>query len=237
MLGSFLKEIVKINGVLGAVVVNTQDGSVLSQEGDIDPSFEDIIAFFGSGFDVVASSLELKGLRYTYLERENQKIIILAKEEGYIGCKLQQDAVFEKVIEKIMQIGKPKVAEKVEAKKESVPTAEKSPRFSFLKSKVHQINLLIDEFSEGDDKKQWIQLALDKFSEDETGKKIIKSIEFGETIVISNGQLDPDIKEEDISAISKVVTDTLCRRAVEKYGATETKKMVHNVIEKLGIGK
>jgi len=150
---------------------------------------------------------------------------------------LKQDAVFEKVIEKIMQIGKPEVAEKVETKKEPIPTAKKSPRFSFLKSKVHQINLLIDEFSEGDDRKQWIQLALDKFSEDETGKKIIKSIEFGETIAISNGQLDPDIKEEDISAVSKVVTDTLCRRAVEKYGATETKKMVHNVIEKLGIGK
>jgi len=72
MFESFLKEVVKINGVLGAVAVNTQDGSVLSQEGDIDPSFEDIIAFFGSGFDVVASSLELKGLRYTYLERGNQ---------------------------------------------------------------------------------------------------------------------------------------------------------------------
>lgn len=237
MFESFLKKVIAVDGVTGCIAVNPQNGSVLVQEGDINPSLEDITAFFGSGFDVVASSLAIKGLKFSYLEKENQKIIIFVKEGGYIGCELSATVSFETMIEKILGIEKAVIDIK-EAEKVSVSaTSELSQESSFLESKILQINLLIDEFSEGADRTQWIGIVKEEFSENEIGKKIISTFRFDNNVVSFEGNLDPEVKEEEISTVSKLVTDSLCRRAVGIYGAIEAKKKVHNVIEKLGIPK
>jgi hypothetical protein len=102
---------------------------------------------------------------------------------------------------------------------------------------VRQINLLIDEFSEGEDRQSWINVVKEKFSEQETGQKILSCLSFEGDKVNYSGAIDSSVREEDISTISKLVTDTLCRKAVGKFGAIEAKKKVHNVIEKLGIAR
>ncbi|TES92728.1 MAG: hypothetical protein E3J87_04465 [Candidatus Cloacimonadota bacterium] len=237
MFESLLKKIIAIDGITGCITVDPQDGSVLLKEGDINPLLEDITAFFGSGFDVVASSLGIKRLKFSYLEKENQKFVILVKEGGYIGCELSSDIAFEVVMKKIQGIEKTD-GEMKEPEKVSVSSVgELSQQTRFLDSKVNQINLLIDEFSDREDRVQWIELVREKFYENEIGKKMISVIHFDNNKVIFEGNLDPETKEEDISIVSKLVTDSLCRKAVEKFGAIEAKKKVHNVIEKLGITK
>jgi hypothetical protein len=239
MLESLVRKIATVDGIVGCIVVNPQDGTVLFQEGDISPALEDITAFFGSGFDVVASSLAVKGLRYSYLEKGDKKFIIVVKEGGYIGCEIGPDGSFEGVIGKILA-EKPAEAPAEEEEKAAVaaaPAGLAKQEDKFLHSKVRQINLLIDEFSEGGERQSWLDVVRDKFGEQETGQKILGCLSFEEDKVNYNGKLDAAVREEDISTISKLVTDTLCRKAVGKFGAIEAKKKVHNVIEKLGIAR
>ncbi|MCK4576095.1 hypothetical protein KAU34_06785 [candidate division WOR-3 bacterium] len=237
MFEQFIRKIIAINGVTGCIIVNSQDGSVIVQEGVINPMLEDITAFFGSGFDVVASSLGVKGLKFSYLEKETQKFIILVKEGGYVGCELAPTEKFDTVIKYILEIEKPEEGKKEDEKVTVSLVNELSQESRFLKSKVRQINLLIDEFSEGEDKTQWIEIVKTKFSETEIGKKIIDSFRYDNDMLIFSKPLVPGVKEEDISSVSKIVTDSLCRKAVEKFGAIEAKKKVHIVIGKLGITK
>lgn len=238
MLESLVKKIATVEGIVGCIVVNPQDGSVLFKEGDITPALEDITAFFGSGFDVVASSLAVKGLRYSYLEKGDEKFIIVVKNGGYIGCEIDAGTTFEDVIGNVLA-EEPSEAPEEEAEKvvAAPATEEKTQEDRFLKSKVRQINLLIDEFSEGGERKSWIEVVKEKFAEQDVGKKILESLAFDEDRVQYTGAVDPSVAEEAISSISKVVTDTLCRKAVGKFGAIEAKKKVHNVIEKLGIAR
>lgn len=233
-----MRKIATVNGIVGCIVVNPQDGTVLFQEGDISPALEDITAFFGSGFDVVASSLAVKGLRYSYLEKGDKKFVIVVKEGGYIGCEIGTGNTFEDVIGKILA-EKPSEAPAPEPEKPTAatPREEKTQEDRFLHSKVRQINLLIDEFSEGGERQSWIDVVKEKFGEQETGQKILNCLSFEGDKVDYAGGLDASVKEESISTISKLVTDTLCRKAVGKFGAIEAKKKVHNVIEKLGIAR
>jgi len=239
----FIEQIVAIEGIIGCVSVNSQDGSLLQQGGKINPMLEDITAFFGSGFDVVASSLAIKGLKFTYLEMEKQRFIILVKEEGYIGCELSLDVPLEKIIKHITEMEgvgiKEEIKEKGEGEKElPLSTGVKETKaVRFLISKVRQINLLIKEFSKEDDQTQWIGIVKEKFSGNEIGEKILTVLHFDNNIVKFEGELEPAIKEEDISTVSKQVTDALCRKAVESFGAIKAKEKVHNVIEKLGLAK
>jgi hypothetical protein len=238
MFDQLLKALISIKGVAGCVTVDPQDGSVILKEGNINPILEDITAFFGSGFDVVASSLSIKGLRFSYLEKETQKFIILVKEGGYIGCELEPSESFENVIGNILktEVGGEKPAEE-ERVVEAEPVSELSHESRFLKSKVRQINLLIDEFSGNEDRSPWVEIVKEKFSDTDIGKKLLESFTFEKNVLSYDGSLDQGIKEEDISSVSKLVTDSLCRKAVEKFGAIEAKKKVHSVIAKLGIAK
>ncbi len=236
MFETFVKRIMSIDGVSGCIAVNQQDGSKILEQGKITPALEDITAFFGSGFDVVASSLEIKGLRLSYLEKENQKIVIVVKENGYIGCEIESEASFERIVEDVVKAEKPQVEEK-ETEKIEVPTVELSQEGRFLESKIRQINLLIDEFSEGKDREEWVKIVEQKFSENDERKAIQNVIQYDGNTITFTGTLDKDVKEEEIAAISKLITDSLCRKAVEAHGAIEAKKKVHNVIEKLGIGR
>jgi hypothetical protein len=241
MLESLVRKIATVNGIVGCIVVNPQDGTVLFKEGDISPALEDITAFFGSGFDVVASSLAVKGLRYSYMEKDDKKFIIVVREGGYIGCEIGASSTFEDVIGKIL--AEEPAAEAAEAPAEAkekvavAPPGETTQEDRFLHSKVRQINLLIDEFSEGGERQSWIDVVKEKLGEDETGQKILSCLSFEENRVNYNGAIGSSVREEDISSISKLVTDTLCRKAVGKFGAIEAKKKVHNVIEKLGIAR
>lgn len=238
MFEQLLKSIISINGVTGCITVNPQDGSVIVKEGNINPILEDITAFFGSGFDVVASSLSIKGLKFSYLEKDNQKFVILVKEGGYIGCELSPNESFESIIDHILKVEKPGADVTVEKKVEkAAPVSELSHETRFLTSKVRQINLLIDEFSEGDDREPWVGIVKEKFSETDIGKKLLEAFTINNNVLSFDGSLDQGIKEEDISSVSKLVTDSLCRKAVEKFGAIEAKKKVHSVIAKLGIAK
>ncbi len=236
MLESLVKKIATVKGIVGCIVVNPQDGTVLFKEGDITPALEDITAFFGSGFDVVASSLAVKGLRYSYLEKGNEKFVIVVKDGGYIGCEIEAGSTFEDVIGKVLA-EEPAEAPKEEREKVAATPSqdEVAEEDRFLKSKVRQINLLIDEFSEGGERQSWIDVVKEKFGEQDAGQKILECLSFDNENVQYSGALDPSVAEEDISSISKLVTDTLCRKAVGKFGAIEAKKKVHNVIEKLGL--
>jgi len=237
MLESLVRKIVSIDGVNGCIAVNQQDGSIMFEEGNITPALEDITAFFGSGFDVVASSLDIKGLKFSYLQQQSQKIIIIVRENGYIGCEIEKNASFEKVIENIVKSEKPQAQEKEEEKVSETAKSELSQEERFLRSKLKQINLLIDEFSEGKDKEEWVKIVRQKFLENVEGKAIEGAIEYEGSTVKFTGLLDPNAKEEEIAGVTKLVTDSLCRKAVEVHGAIEAKKKVHNVIEKLGIGR
>jgi hypothetical protein len=236
MLEALVKRIATLEGIVGCIVVNPQDGTVLFKEGSISPALEDITAFFGSGFDVVASSLAVKGLRYSYLEKDDKKFIIVVKEGGYIGCEIAEKSSFEGVIAQILA-EKPAKAPEVTQESVAAPVDESSHEIRFLESKVRQINLLIDEFSEGDERQSWLEVVKEKFGEQEKGQKILERLEFDHNKVSYGGGLDQSLKEEDVSGISKMVTDALCRKAVGKFGAIEAKKKVHNVIEKLGLGR
>ncbi len=237
MLESLVREIATVNGIVGCIVVNPQDGTVLFQEGDISPALEDITAFFGSGFDVVASSLAVKGLRYSYLEKDDKKFIIVVKEGGYIGCEISASNTFEDVIGKILAEKPAEAPVEAEEKVTAALRDEATQEDRFLESKVRQINLLIDEFSEGGERQSWIEVVKEKFGEQETGQKILNSLEFEGNKVSYSRKIESSVREEDISSVSKLVTDTLCRKAVGKFGAIEAKKKVHNVIEKLGIAR
>ena len=236
MLELLVTRIMGVEGITGCIVVNPQNGSVLHQEGNINPSLEDITAFFGSGFDVVASSLAVKGLKYSYLEKNSQKFIILVQEGGYIGCEIAPSALFESVIGKIVGIEEAKEEKKAEEKAVG-EEEEMTQEVRFLTSKVRQINLLIDEFSEGADRAPWLTIVREKFSVNDMGQKILTGLSFDNNELSFNGILEPDVREEDVSSVSKLVTDSLCRKAVGKFGAIEAKKKVHNVIEKLGIAR
>ena len=237
MLESLVREIATVNGIVGCIVVNPQDGTVLFQEGDISPALEDITAFFGSGFDVVASSLAVKGLRYSYLEKDDKKFIIVVKEGGYIGCEISASNTFEDVIGKILAEKPAEAPVEAEEKVTAALRDEATQEDRFLESKVRQINLLIDEFSEDGERQSWIEVVKEKFGEQETGQKILNSLEFEGNKVSYSRKIESSVREEDISSVSKLVTDTLCRKAVGKFGAIEAKKKVHNVIEKLGIAR
>lgn len=238
MFETMVRKIATVKGIVGCIVVNPQDGTVLFKEGDISPALEDITAFFGSGFDVVASSLAVKGLRYSYLEKDDKKFIIVVKEGGYIGCEIGAKNTFEDVIGGILA-EQPTEAPAAEQEVEvaAAPAGGTTQENKFLQSKVRQINLLIDEFSEGGERQSWIEVVKEKFAEQETGKQILDCLSFEDNKVNYSGTIDTSLKEADISTISKLVTDTLCRKAVGKFGAIEAKKKVHNVIEKLGIAR
>jgi hypothetical protein len=240
---SYLKKLNTIEGINGSISVDPQDGSLLLKEGNVHPLLEDITAFFGSGFDVVASSLGIKGLKLSYLEKEDQRFIIIVKEGGYIGCEISDNISFDSIIEEILRLegteleGKKEKEEEKEKVEATSGAEEETSEVRFLKSKIRQINLLVEEFSEKVEKSEWLKMVQSKLSDSELGEKLADCLGFDNDTISYKGRLDSGVKEEEISNVSKTVTDLLCRKAVDHYGAMEAKKKVHKVIEKLGIGK
>lgn len=250
-----LEKMFAIEGVKGVVAVKSDDGSRVESAGEASSVLDDISAFVGSCGDVISKLLKLNGFNDLKFYTENVVYIIVPKDDLYIGLQVENRSDIDEIRDKIGEIikGKTEPAQPVTAPEEKTSDTEKkaeevveektaessvlnlSPNIKkFIESKVLQINYLIDEFSEGGSKDDWLQNVIYSLKTIDTESKMSDAlIEEGNEVKLYIEKVSDDISENEISTISKGIIDELCKLAVRRYGTDQTKQKIQNVIKKI----
>ncbi len=250
-----LEKMIKIGGVKGVVAVKSDDGSRVESAGNAESVLDDISAFVGSCGDVISKLLKLSGFNNLKFYTSSNIYIIVPKDDIYIGLSVENqdnvDDVMNKVIEyttegaetaekatitEEAQAQEPKEAEAAaEVGREKETVLSLSPNIKkFIESKVMQINYLIEEFSEGGTKDDWLQNVIYSLKTLDKEEKMSNAlVEENDNVKLYLQNVSSDISENEISSISKGIIDELCKLAVRRYGTDQTKQKIQNVIKKI----
>jgi hypothetical protein len=206
----------KISGIIGYAVVKSEDGSVEEVKGSSATALSDLTAYFSSAGDVIRNSFEMGKLRYISLTYGSNRLVIAPFANKYVGIEVENNVLPVVLLEKLA----------------APATAEKPPIQvpRNLASKVHQINLLIDEFGGEADREHWFDLLNQSLSV--LGREIapILGVVENELAFKESPAID---KEEDYTQALRYVVDFLVKKAVEEMGSSEARAKVQSVIEKM----
>ncbi|MCK4544435.1 hypothetical protein KAU43_02755 [candidate division WOR-3 bacterium] len=239
-----LNKLETISEVLGAVVVRSDDGTRISSiKSEATNELDDVSAFIGSCGDVIAKLLKIGEFKFIEFYSETKSYLILPVEGNYLGIvsgKNEDLKSLYNIIKKTLHKEHIEENENVketenEEKKEEVSAIDVSPNINkFIENKILQINYLIEEFSEGSAKDDWlhnVSYSLSKLDSENKMKEAIKEENDKITLYLEN--IKKDITEIEISTISKGIIDELCKLAVRRYGTDQTKLKIQNVIKEI----
>jgi hypothetical protein len=206
----------RIPGIIGYAAVRAEDGSVEEVKGSSATALADLTAYFASAGEAIRSNLEMGKLSYVSVIYGNNRLVIVPYEDKFVGLEIEREKDPQELIR---QLEEPVTVEK---------PAVKVPRG--LESKVHQINLLIDEFGGAGDEEHWIDLLNQSLS--------VLGRDIAPFIGVIEGKLafkesPPFESEEECTQALRYVVDFLVKKAVEEMGTSQARAKVQAVIEKM----
>jgi len=163
------------------------------------------------------------------VEEEKPEEEIEEKPEEEVK-EVPEEEIPEAVEEKAEEVEE-KVEERVEEKIEEKPVEERKielPRS--IRSKVKQINLLVDEFGGAEQKDHWFELLNQGLGI--LGGDIVPYIGVVGNELIFKDQ-PPEDKEDDFVQALRSIIDFLVKKAVEEMGSSQARAKVQAVIERM----
>lgn len=246
-LNQMVEKIKETFPILGAMRLSKEDGSVLENLLESSENISDIGAFLGSAGDVIFKKFQLNSPVISFLKMNGFDIVLISEKNEFILFKVNGDIdlnsfydLYQTIKEESVKVESPKVEEKVTQKmdigepvKEFKQVEEEDKlgeiERKLLLSKVLQLNYLIDEFSQSGDRTVWNNFIKEYLKNVEI---LEKALDVGDRVNLKP-IVSVEINRDEIQRTTKIVIDGICKKAVEVYGASEAKKMVQNVIEKL----
>ncbi len=207
----------RLSGINGYAVINGEDGSLIEQQGQNSRPLGEVVAFFSSAGEVIKNTLDLGGINYIALRYEGYQLLIFGHENNYVGVEVAEGLPPLETVREIQS--HLKIGEK--------------PKFELprnLKSKISQINLLIEEFSEGGSREHWLDNL-------KSGLEILAGDLLPYVGVIEGvfdfRDLPAEDKEAEYTNTLRMIIDFLVKKAVEEFGSTQARVKVQSVIEKM----
>ncbi|MCX7995327.1 MAG: hypothetical protein N3A65_06115 [candidate division WOR-3 bacterium] len=242
----------RIPGIINYAVVNAEDGSIEEVKGSSTSPLGDLTAFFSSAAEVIKNTLNLGDINFISLCYGANRLIIFLHQNKYIGIEVEREenprdfvhrvkeqlilrkevpeVVEEKIVETPVEVGGEKVvAEKVAEEVKVTPPVEiHLPRS--IKSKLLQVNMLVEEFGSGGQKAHWLEILNQGLG--------ILATDILPMVGIIHDKLDfkqspPPEKEDEIVQILRTLIDFLVKKAVEEMGSSQARIKVQTVIEKM----
>jgi len=245
-LSNLISEIRKSFPVLGAVRVNKEDGEVKESGGDVSQKLIDIGAFLGSAGEIISKKLLLQNPEYGVMSSNGLNVLIVNDKQFFTVISVSEEAEHKKIFEiyRTAEAGSAEQKSAEQATDELVDDLSDLSGFAspdeqenrigeierkLLGAKILQINYLVEEFAQGGSVGEWNDFLSDRLLEIDDFKK---AVEVGEKLDLLE-IIPVEISRDSIQVNTKSLIDSVCKKAVEKYGAVEAKKMVQNVITKL----
>ena len=207
----------KIPGIIGYALVNVDDGKVEEVKGSSATALADLTAYFSSAGDVMKNSLDMGELKFVSLTYGSNRLVIIPYESKYIGLEVELEKQPQELLEHLKVL----------------PTAPAQPPIEVprnLASKVHQINLLINEFGGEAEREHWFDLLNQSLSV--LGRDIAPILGIVENNLAFK-ESPPLDKEDDFTEALRYVVDFLVKKAVEEMGSSQARAKVQAVIEKM----
>ena len=207
----------KIPGIIGYAVVKAEDGKVVEVKGSSATALADLTAYFSSAGDVIKNSLDIGEVKFVSLTYGSNRLVIAPYENNYVGLETEQDKQPGEILEYLKALPV-----------EPAPPEVQVPRS--LASKVHQINLLINEFGAESERTHWFELLNQSL--------IVLGREVAPILGVIEDRLafkesPPDDKENEFADALRYVVDFLVKKAVEEMGSAQARAKVQAVIEKM----
>jgi hypothetical protein len=207
----------KIPWISGYAVVRAEDGSTIDMKGPSTSPLGDLVAYFSSASEAIASNLSLGTVNYVSLCYGEHRVVIVPHESKYLGVEVEKSKNAVDVVKNITA---------------SLAEVEK-PKFELPRSisaKVQQINLLVEEFGGQDNKEHWVELL-------NQGLGILGG-EILHYIGVVGGKLlfkdsFPEDKTDDFVQGLRSVIDFLVKKGVLEMGSSHARSRVQSVIERM----
>lgn len=206
----------KIPGIIGYAVVKAEDGKVIEVKGSSSTALSDLTAYFSSAGEVIRNNFEMGDLKYLSLTYGSNRLVVTPFENKFIGIETEGNVQPAMILEKL-----------------AVPVVIKKPQVQVprsLASKVHQINLLIEEFGGEADREHWFDLLNQSLSV--LGREVSPILGIIEN-ELAFKESPPSEKEDDFNQALRYVVDFLVKKAVEEMGSSEARAKVQSVIVKM----
>lgn len=208
----------RLSGINGYAVIKSEDGSLIEQQGQTKTALGELVAFFSSAGEVIKNNLSLGGLSFISLKYQEYQLLIFEHEKNYIGVEVSADLPTVETLREIQS---------------HLKVVEEKPALELprsIKSKLSQINLLVEEFSEGGNKDHWLENL-------KSGSEILAG-DILPFVGIVDGRFDfknhpPEEKEEETTNTLRMLIDFLVKKAVEEFGSTQARIKVQSVIERM----
>lgn len=206
----------RIPGIIGYATVRAEDGSVESVKGSSQTAIGDLTAYFSSAAEAIRANLDMGALGHISLVYGVNRLVIIAREERIIGIEIERDRDAQTLIRSLIE---PETVTRPEAE---VPRS--------LASKVHQINLLIDEFGGDADRSHWVDLLNQSLGV--LGRDIAPSIGVVEGRLAFKQSPGREQEDDFVESLRSIV-DFLVKKAVEEMGSSQARIKVQSVIERM----
>lgn len=250
-LSEIVEKLKYIVPIFGAMRLNKEDGTILEKFGEQPGNLGDIGAFLGSAGDVIFKKFQMNYPLISFIKVDGNNLVLISQKNEFLLFKINGEIdtdkfynEFKNIFETTKIVEEPKIVESEPIKEPVVEQSFISPKQEFqtqevnrlgeierklLISKVLQLNYLVDEFSQGGDRRIWNNFIKENLSSVDV---LEKALDIKDKIDVKD-IVPVEISRDDIQRTTKVLIDGVCKKAVEVYGASEAKKMVQNVIEKL----
>jgi predicted regulator of Ras-like GTPase activity (Roadblock/LC7/MglB family) len=207
----------KIAGLIGYAVVNAEDGSVQSIRGSSTAPIGDLTAFFSSAGEVIGKSLALGDIEYVSLSYGSKRLVVFPHGPQYVGIEVERVRTPDDVLTRVR-------ASISRTRQVDVKLAHS------IRSKIYQINLLVDEFGGRDQKQHWCELLSQGIGF--LGGDIVPYVGVMNDKLIIKEDV-PHGREEDFVQALRSVIDFLVKKAVAEMGSSLARQKVQAVIAKM----
>ncbi len=205
-----------ISGIIGYVTVRPDDGSVEEIKGSSATAIADLTAYFSSAGEAIRSNLDMGTFGYVSLVYGNNRLVIVPFRNRYVGIETERTHDPQGLIKHLN--------EPLTVKKTPVEVSRS------LASKVHQINLLVDEFGGSTERAHWLGLLTQSLSL--LGREIAPYIGVVDDKLAFKESPAAEREDDYIQALRYVV-DFLVKKAVEEMGSSQARAKVQVVIERM----
>lgn len=207
----------KVAGLIGYAIVNAEDGSVQSIRGSSTAPIGDLTAFFSSAGEVIVKSLAMGDIGYLSLSYGSKRLVVFPHGAKYVGIEVERDRSPDDVLKN------------VKASISTVRQGEIKLAHS-IRSKIYQINLLVDEFGGRDQKQHWCELLSQGLGI--LGGDIVPYVGVANEKLAIKEEV-PHGREDDFVQALRSIIDFLVKKAVAEMGSSQARQKVQAVIAKM----
>ncbi len=222
----------RISGIIGYSVVNADDGSIEEVKGSSTSPLGELSAFFSSASEVIKNALMLGNIEYVSLTYGAHRLIIFLYNNKYLGIEVEQEQEPKAFIERVKSALAPSIEPTPQPVAEEIKPPPKPaialPRS--IESKLHQINLLIEEFGAEGKKAQWLEILNQGLGI--LAGEMVPLVGVVEDNLTFKEQPPPE-KEDEFVQILRTIIDYLVKKAVAEFGSSQARLKVQSVIEKM----